>query len=401
LVLLTAALLLAKVNLAVLLLLPFLLLRPSRFKFRGGYLALALAVLVLLAVEVLGWNLVALNESEASFGNPEPIDQLQYLVRNPLDYVTGLIRDLGQRGLDYMQGWIAAYGYYYWSVPPLTYWFFVAALVLAYLKDRSDGGLDRRTQIALLTVAVGSYLATAIVFQLIAVPAGSSEIYELQGRYFTALAPVMVLALLGIGGRLPRLRQEWILPATAAVGLAAFTGGLYLSYHLTCGTTFYRPGLCYLPQYKNWAPEERFSPPFSQDLELRQELQAECANLAQVRVWTDSSEASPAGSVEIALRDIADGSTVAQEVIPNLGLPDQGWITLDFASQDDSLDQRYLITLRSADSGNVIGPRISYTLRPEYELGLLYENERPVDHDLFFQYGCISGLQSMIEAVGG
>ena len=56
---LIALLFMAKVNLIFLVLLPFLLIRPSRFKMKYGYLIMAAAAVVLFLVEVGGWNVVA------------------------------------------------------------------------------------------------------------------------------------------------------------------------------------------------------------------------------------------------------------------------------------------------------------------------------------------------------
>ena len=103
---------LAKVNLIVLILLPFLLILPSRFFQKRIYFLLLATTALLFLVEVAGWNLVATKYSDALLANNANAgEQLRYILDHPLVFPTILLKDPFINGLTYLQGWINGYGY--------------------------------------------------------------------------------------------------------------------------------------------------------------------------------------------------------------------------------------------------------------------------------------------------
>jgi hypothetical protein len=117
-------------------------------------------------------------------------------------------------------------------------------------------------------------------------------------------------------------------------------------------------GLCYQPNYKNWAPNDVYSASVSPTLSLKQEVIAECNGLTEFRVWLDASEADPQGATEFSLPD------------PN------------------SAGKHYLFDIRAAQGQ---GPQIAYSLQQEYPEGTLYENDDDVNRDMIFKMGCVAG----------
>ena len=73
-----------KLNIVPLAILPFVLLRPSSFKMRYGYVLLLLVAVVLLLVEVGGWNLVAYSRLHTAPTGTDPIGQIRFMLGKPL-----------------------------------------------------------------------------------------------------------------------------------------------------------------------------------------------------------------------------------------------------------------------------------------------------------------------------
>ena len=148
----------AEATLAFLALLPFVILPPSRFKIKHGYLLLAISALVLALLEVGGWDILAYYAFHR-FTGANPANQVHYLLTQPLSFAWVLLSDVGIHGLSYLRGWIADYGYGYWGSPLLIYPLYGFALIAALLV-RGDTHPDRRTRLGLTIVFIIAFLAT-------------------------------------------------------------------------------------------------------------------------------------------------------------------------------------------------------------------------------------------------
>jgi hypothetical protein len=208
----------------------------------------------------------------------------------------------------------------------------------------------------------------------------------------------MPLLFLGLAG-LPF--QKWIrVPTTlpvilGALSLVGFTAGMYLSYHVNCGSQYYKTGLCHQPNYKNWAPDALYSKPVSDHLTLAQEIVPECSGMSQLRVWVNADEAISQGKTEFILKDVGLNKDIANASVLNSELPNGDWYTLHFPPDWESNGRVYLLTVRSDGQGK--GPQIAYTLKSEYMSGKLYENEQAIPNDMIFQWGCVAGLEKMLQ----
>ncbi len=126
--------------------------------------------------------------------------------------------------------------------------------------------------------------ATRLVVCLHRSYVGTKSIEGVQGRYFTTVMPLLFVGLAGLP-LLQRIRiPSALLVILSVVSLLFYSTGMYLSYHVVCGSQFYQAGLCYQPNYKNWAPDERYSNPISTQLTLKQEIILECNGASEVRV---------------------------------------------------------------------------------------------------------------------
>jgi len=177
-----------------LVLLPFLLISPSRFRMRHGYLMLAGAALLLLLVEVGGWNVVAYSKFTRALAGADPREQLSFIASNPLRFVGIIARDVWMHTPSYMQGWIGVYGYDYWPVPALTYFIYPLALVVALWQPLDGPRPDGRTRLVLIGLFVLGYLLTIVSLYVAFTPARSLFVAGVQGRYFTVVMPLLFLA---------------------------------------------------------------------------------------------------------------------------------------------------------------------------------------------------------------
>ncbi|MCX6026813.1 MAG: DUF2142 domain-containing protein, partial [Chloroflexi bacterium] len=364
----------AKGNMALLALLPLLLLHPSRFRMRGGWLLLAVIMLTLGMIEVGGWIMLGYSGSEGSASS-----QLAYLATNPIRVLASLLNDLWRSGPKYISQWVGEYGYGYGLVPVAAYVSFGAAAFGAWWADSSHGPIPTRTRWALLVTFAVCVLGTSLAMYMAATPVGADYVEGLQGRYFAPIAPLLALALIGIL-RLKPFRQASALATSLVVAtLAFFAAGLALSYYVVCGTAFYQSGLCYLPAYKNWASNNRFSSPISTTTGLLQELVPECDGMTEIRVWVDGAGLPADGQTSFVARDPAADIDLARAIVANADLPHGGWLSLMFDPQWHSRGKLYLLRITRPQDSSVDGARIALTAREEYPEVKLTENSTPVD----------------------
>ncbi len=382
-----------KLNIVPLAILPFLMIRPSQFRIKYGYVIVLVIAVALFALEVAGWSLIAYSRLGTPPEGTNPVGQVKFMLTQPLTFLPILGQTIRWGAFSYLLDWIAIYGIAYWPIPVATYYLFGAALLAALLFH--EEGIEKRTRWALLITFVIAYLATMIAMYVTFNPVGQTFIEAIQGRYFTTVMPLLFLALAGLS------LQKWIRVPTAlpvilgALSLVVFTAGMYLSYHIDCGSQYYKTGLCYQPNYKNWAPDALYSKPVSDQLTLAQEIVPECNGMSQLRVWVNANQATPQGKTEFVLKDVALNKEIASASVLNSDLPIGDWYTLNFEPDWESDGRFYLLTIRSDRQSD--GPQIAYTLKSEYMSGKLYENDRPIPNDMVFQWGCVAGLEKMLE----
>lgn len=392
---LVALLFQAKINMAPLALLPLLLLSPSKVGGWRNYVLMAVGVGLLFTIEVVGWHALAYPAPGESVVGSNAFGQLEFIARNPLWYAQGLVSDLIRNGADYLTGWAAAYGYYYWPVPSLTYIFYAVALIAALVLPASNGGPTVRGRLVMVLAVGVTYVATAISLQLTAEPVGSQIIHELHGRYFTPILPLVFLALLVPSEWRSFEAPRWMPAVGAAAGMALFVGGIGLVYHVPCGSSYYRLGHCYQPQYKNWAPGGSFSRPVEEGRPLRQEFVAECDGLSRVRLWVDASRAEAGAATRFEVGGQVQGRPLQAATIANDQLPTEGWVYIDFEPVVESRGKAFWVRVSHEGAGEGAGPRLGMTIQREYERGVFYQGGEESKRDLFFQYGCVSGLERL------
>ena len=395
LILLIFLLFIAKLNLIPLILLPFLLIPPSQFVSRKLYGLLLAITLVLFLLEVVGWNWIAsrnLNSLVLDQANPNA--QLLHIMSNPFAFLRTVLKDVLVNGLLYIQGWINGYGYYYWTPPQIVSFLYGISLIAAVWRDSTAGHVDKKYRLAFLLVFTACYLATIASLYISYTPVGADQVFGVQGRYFIPLALPLLLILASLLWRptyaLPSVK--WVnilLVSTLSLNLL----GLFLSFHVPCGSTFYQTGLCYRPLFKDLPSEVHASRPVSNGRLLTQEFEVSCDGLSEVRLLAASSAVGSQGKTHFILKDISGTQVLLDTSIANSQIPAEDWLPIQFEPDWDSAGEQYRLEISSINGLPDQGLQVFYTPQSEFDLGNSYENGQALEQDLVLQYGCVTGLR--------
>ena len=386
----------AKINFAFLVLLPFIFFGPKSFTTKRGYLILVTATLVLASLEVVGWSIIGYTNYDMALEGASPIGQIQFMFSHPLQFIKIFLLDLLNHGFDYLKGWIGVYGYGYWSVPKVTYYLYFCAAIASIFLHEDEIVPSRRIRSGLIAVFILGSIATIVLMYITYTPVGNLSIAGVQGRYFIPFMPLLLLGITNLNLFSYRKIPIWLVYTLALSSLASYLIGLYLSYHVLCGTTYYETGFCYQPYYKNWAPDELYSPPISDQMSLSQEIIVHCNGVSQLRLWSNASEMKDEETVLFALQDMNDKTTVIEQEVSKSEIPDGGWYALDFPPDWTSEGKFYFLTIQPGNDSDGPGPKFAYTLKHDYLDGKLYENDTIISTDLVFQYGCITGIKKVL-----
>jgi hypothetical protein len=390
-------LLLAKLNLIPLVLIPFLLIRPARFTEKRIYVFLLVMTLILFVIEVAGWNVIAAAHSNTLLANDaNPKAQFLYILSHPFTFIMIVLRDLSTNGGMYFQSWINGYGYYYWTPPAIVSFFFLLSLGTALFVDSAREPVNRKLDIAFLLLFLIGYLATVASLYLTFTPVGSNEVLGVQGRYFIPLALLLFLPLSSL---IPRINiappsTNWI-TAFLTIALSLNVLGVFFSFHVPCGPTFYRTGLCYRPLYRDFN-KTRISSPISKELSLTQEILVKCDGFTEVRVLLNPSTPGDQGMTRFILRDATSSQSLIDTSIANNMITAEDWYPLHFEPDWLSAGKQYILEITSQGTAPDQGIKLLYTTQSEFDLGNLYENKQLQKEDLVLQYGCAAGLRKIL-----
>jgi uncharacterized membrane protein len=397
LLILFALLFFAKPNIYPLAVLPFMLIPPSRFSSKAAYLLLILGAVLLFGVEVGGWNRISPNPGLEASGDVNAVGQVGYILSHPFAFAGVIFRNPFTLGPAYLTQWAGVYGYDYGSVPGLTYVFLAVAVVLALFTQESSQP-NRRTRASLFIVFMLCYFFTLLSLYLTFTSVGETFVYGVQGRYFIPIVPLLLLAVHGFPS-LGRFQSgKFAVGLFSLVAVLAYSGGLILTYHVDCGSAYYKFGVCYQPFYKNLSPLLRSSPPVSSEVTLVQEFVPVCGGVTEMRVRVNAPGNDPQGALEFTLMDVGSGSTLTQTTVRNAELPLDDWYSILFPPDWESGGKRFALTV-SGTSPTGTGPLLAYSVRPEYPFGELLENGAALEDDIIFQYGCLLGLEKARQAI--
>ena len=396
LVLLIFLLFLAKVNLTVLILLPFLLIPPARFTQKRIYVLLLGVTVILLLVEVAGWNLLATSHSDALLANNADAGaQLRYILAHPLGFPIILLKDPFINGWAYLQGWINGYGYLYWTPPQIVLIFFLLSLGAALFTDSTREQVSRKYRLVFILIFLAGYLATAVPLYLTFTTVGLDQLLGVQGRYFIPLAllPVLILASLLVTKKIT-VSSNWAI-TFLTIALSLNVVGIILAFYVPCGTTFYQTGLCYRPLYKDFTNETRLSLPISEERSVTQGVKVACEGFSELRVLLTPSLAGDQGTTRFILQKALSHQTLLNASVTNDRIPGETWYSLRFDPDWQSAGKEYILQILGTNTSVGHGLKLLYTPQSEFNLGDLRENGQLLDQDVVLQYGCATGLRKI------
>jgi uncharacterized membrane protein len=396
LLLLVFLLFLTKLNVIFLILLPFVLIPPSRYSQRVMYLFLLVGAVVLFIIEVAGWNVIATRNIDAFLANDANVAaQLQHMLRHPLHFFWTVMEDFITNGPSYLQTWINGYGYYYWTPPQIASIFFVLSLGSVLLISSSAEAVNKKFNILFITVFVLGYLATIVLMYLTFTPVGSDKILGPQGRYFIPSAMLLFLALSSLSAvkKLGRPSITWGMGFLVAA-LSINVLGIILAFYIPCGTTFYNTELCYRPLYKDFTAESHPSPPISNEISITQEVQVTCDGFTELRVLLFPSISQANGMTRFILQDPMNDQKLMDSLVQNDQITSEDWYPLRFNPDWHSNGKQYVLKVLSTDTLKGQGLRLFYSAEPEFR-GNLYENGQLMQGGVALQYGCITGIRKL------
>ncbi|HET9907074.1 MAG TPA: DUF2142 domain-containing protein [Anaerolineales bacterium] len=397
LVFLVFLLFLAKLNLVPLILLPFLLLLPSKFTNKGIYFFFLAMVFVLFVIEVAAWNRIASLQLDPVLANEANVtEQILYIFGHPFRFLQIIITDFITNGWAYFQGWINGYGYYYWTPPAIVSLFYLLSLGSVLFVDSAAHFVEKRFQFAFILTFIASYFATILSLYLTFTPVGADEILGVQGRYFVPLVLLLFFLLSGVSGlkKFTVPSSKWTV-GFLALALCLNILGIALAFYVSCGTTYYQTGLCYEPFHKDFPAEARLSPPISDDMEVTQETQITCNGLTELRVLLKPSLKETQGSTRFIFQDPLTGDNLFDESVSNDQIIKEDWYNLSFDPVWDSAGKQYHLIILGTNTPPGQGFQLLYTPQPEFDLGTLYENGQPLEENIALQYGCVTGLRKI------
>jgi uncharacterized membrane protein len=397
LVLLIFVLFLGKLNLLPLILFPFLLILPSRFTNKRVYVFLVGTTAILFLVEAVGWYMIASTRSEPLLANDaNPAAQLRYILDHPFTFPQIIIKDLITNGGTYFEGWINGYGYYYWTPPQIVSFFFLLGLGAVLLMNSTHEQMNQKFRIIFIFVFVTGYLATVGAEYTTFTPVGSDQIFGMQGRYFIPLSLLLFLTLASFPWtrKIAISSPKWLM---IFLSTALFLNllGLFFSFYVSCGSTFYQTGLCYQPLYRDFSADNRASQPISSEISLTQEIRVTCDGLAEMRVLLIPSVTGDKGITQFILQDSVSDQTVIDHSVANNQILTEDWYALRFNPDWHSKGKQYILEILSTNTPPDHGLKLLYTTQSEFDLGNLYENRELVQEDIVLQYGCATGLRKL------
>jgi len=375
-------------------LLPFLLIPPSRFSNKGMYVFLLVATVVLFLVEVVGWYMIASAQSDTLLANDaNPTAQLHYIFDHPFIFPQLIIKDLVKNGGTYFRGWINGYGYYYWTPPQIVSLFFLLGLSIVILMNSTHKQVNWKFRVVFIFVFVAGYLATVGAEYTTFTPVGSDQIFGIQGRYFVPLSLLLFLAIASFSwtSKITVSSPKLIL---SFLSVAFFLNvlGLFLSFHVPCGSTFYQTGSCYRPLYKDFGDDTHISQPIAT---ITQEIKVACNGFAELRVMLSPSIPEDQGMTRFILQDRTNNQTLIDRSIANDQIITEDWYTLPFDPEWSSMGKQYSLEILSTNTPPGQGLKLFYTTQSEFDLGNLYEKGELRQEHMILQYGCATGLRKL------
>jgi len=185
-------------------LLLFLILKPSQFtKKLKGYLIFLTSAILLNALLLLG--LAQFAKTNKYLGPEEwktdPREQAVHILRNPVEYLGVVSTELADNSWIYIKGMIGSFGWHTVGFPDLFHIFILFSIFLIILASREKFKLDYWQRSILFLTFWSVILFIFTIEYLFWTEVGGDSIKGIQGRYFIAAFPLIILSIYQIDVR--------------------------------------------------------------------------------------------------------------------------------------------------------------------------------------------------------
>ena len=381
-----------KLNSSVLILLVFLI-KPDRFASRRSYSYVISGIVLLFLIVSVGWNFLILPKLSAT-GNEQSTIQQQmiFIMMHPLTYLKTICVNFVDKSFQYFKEWIGVFGYGYWSMPEWIYLLFSILIGFALISGYPQRFAKKSERILLLLTSASGYLFTVTLLYLKDNSVGAEYIGGVQGRYFIPFALPLLLAFTKDIPIINKKSFQRLFMLGIVLLMIVFLTSGYLSYHVTCGTSYYNYGYCYQPVYKNWAPELKSSDEITTEITLKQSFNPTCKNMEVVQLWMHRPDNFSKTTTIIAIIETQSDEVILKKTVDNNSLPESDWLTVEFPTIRDSDNREFELLIYSYDAESGNGATTGVSIRDEYGDGQLYINDVAVEYDILIRYGCSVGI---------
>ena len=393
----------AKVN--ALSLLPLMLFLPPRKYASKKIFAFVIASsTVLFLVLFVAWNIIAYSPDVIanSSGGVNAVSQLKFILADPVRFLGIFFNDILIHGKSYFLEWIGVFAYDQWSVPAAVYPIYIIGLIVTWFFDRTAIRISARRRLLWIGIFFLGYALTVVQLYLASTGVGNPVIYGVLGRYFTFIAPLLILGLI-LPERIGGFKLSAGIPAAVGTlaSLGVFIWAAFMVYHVACGVNYYIPGLCYQPPYKNWDPNAQFTAPLTAGTTLQQTFTPVCSPVKTIRVWTAPAQSASDQTTTLTVKDKLSGLILETQTVNNgdaihetpafvgQSANGKGWLEFSTTSVFDQVKGKELaLKITSTGTDPAQGLSFSITTRHEYAAGEFSINDLGAGSDLLFEYTC-------------
>lgn len=368
-----------------------LLLPPRRFRPKWWFVVLWGGILLAIAL-MLAWNLLAVPKSGIEDIDGSGMPQLvRAVLANIPDFLRTLLLGSFNGMGKYYVDWVGVYGHWVGAVPGILYWIYPLGLLAALLGEAEESKFSRRGRLFLLGMFIATAMAISLLFSFLYYQPGSTALLKgVQGRYFTPLAPLLFLALVGLARLKPRTALLARVATRTAIllSLAVFAYGLYATYYTYCGTATYTGGICTQPIYKNLDKESTPEFKVDQTSPLSQTIRPVCSSISKLTIYVKSIPPDPSRILRLSLRD-SSGQVFASMEVPTSQLKPREYLDMPVNPPTGQAGQVYEFQVEAPDTPPGGGIGVAVSGQRYYQDGRLFVKGDEKGYDLIFRYSCL------------
>ncbi len=360
-----------------------LMIPRQKFKTSLHYYLFIIISMLIIGITNLFWYQYANTTEDVSniSSNSNTIEQLKYVIKDPLDFFVSFIRTIRLNYKNYYLELVGVFGYRYGYFFKYIYFLYPIAIIFAVIYEKGRIQIGKKERILLLITFVIYFGSTFLILYLIGNPVGAKTVDGVQGRYFVILELILILMVAPSKNR-DLFKKPTLVIATNAVIIASIIISIFYNYHTECGYALLSNSECYLPRYKNWPHESGEVIRLSKNDSIRQNFIANCDSIEQINIYLDVTKG---GVINEEIKVNIDDE-LGKNLWSGFAYINEGEIDIPFESTIDVIPGSLLAIKLSAINDSSLN--IPINKNDEYYSGYLDYNGKIYDEDLSFTYVC-------------